>query len=484
MAHPIQLPELRGALTLALSLLVTSAALADDPPAPAPPLPVDPAPAQPMTVDPAPAAARAEPDPSALETRIAATLRRVRTSPEAKAPLRAMIAPNEAFAIDERAAPGPGCALEGWGRVAADAWTCLDGTVVTTQAPRQLPVLLAFDPPAPGEAKDYLATRAWPRDPDAPPILPFVYAKERSRFSGDEYASLDDFLAGGPKHHVDPTRKLAFVEVIETEKGTVLRRESGHIVPMDAVWVFPVSRFQGVDLETSPAPDGLVPAWTGATAGTAIRALPDKSADAAWTLPFQGQVWVGLDAAHPGWLTVRDPSGAQPDGWVPARSPMHWWQDMAPPDGVGDAVWVDVDLDRNVLALRQGDRLLYATMVSTGVPDHETLPGVFRMMDKSAAWDMASLPDSAEEDTYHVEKVPWTMHFYPRFALHGAFWHDVFGSVVSHGCVNLAPRDAAWLFDRIHPLLEPSWWTAYSTPADPGSVVRTRHGGKAPKDYR
>ena len=31
-------------------------------------------------------------------------------------------------------------------------------------------------------------------------------------------------------------------------------------------------------------------------------------------------------------------------------------------------------------------------------------------------------------------------------ALHGAFWHSNYGVQMSHGCVNLAPLDAKWLF--------------------------------------
>jgi hypothetical protein len=480
MATPIDLPALRRVLIPSLLALVASAAFADEPPAAPSVEVVAPAEPPPAVAPPTPPDAT----PLVLERRVDLRVRRVRTAPDAKAPMRAMIAAGEAFEVDGRSQPTKGCETEGWGRVAPDAWVCLDGTVVTTQAPRALPALLPFDPPLPSEAKDYLATRAWPRDPaaSAVPILPFIYAKDRARFSGDDYVSLDAFLAGAPHHHVDTTRKLAFAELIDTEKGPVLRRASGHVVPLDGVWVYPVSRFHGVDLAATPAPEGTVPGWTNAPAGTAVYAAPEAAGEPAWTLPFQGQVWVTESSEHAGWLQVRDPSGTNADGWVPAKAPMHWWRDLTPPKGVDDAVWVDVDLDQNVLALRQGASVTFATMVSTGVPDHETLPGVFRMMDKAGWWDMASLPGS--DEAYHVENVPWTMHFFPRFALHGAFWHDVFGSVISHGCVNLAPLDAATVFGAVHPLAYPGWWTTYATAADPGSVVRVRQGQTAPRDRR
>jgi hypothetical protein len=49
------------------------------------------------------------------------------------------------------------------------------------------------------------------------------------------------------------------------------------------------------------------------------------------------------------------------------------------------------------------------------------------------------------------------MYFEGSYALHGAFWHDRFGQVRSHGCVNLAPEDARWLFRWTTPLLPAGW---------------------------
>ncbi|WP_420829511.1 L,D-transpeptidase [Nannocystis pusilla] len=56
------------------------------------------------------------------------------------------------------------------------------------------------------------------------------------------------------------------------------------------------------------------------------------------------------------------------------------------------------------------------------------------------------------------------MLFQGHNALHGAYWHDQFGKRRSHGCVNLAPLDARWLFEWVSPAL-PAGWTGY-LPAD------------------
>jgi hypothetical protein len=49
------------------------------------------------------------------------------------------------------------------------------------------------------------------------------------------------------------------------------------------------------------------------------------------------------------------------------------------------------------------------------------------------------------------------MYFLGSYALHAAFWHERFGHPRSHGCVNLAPRDARWLFFWTLPELPSAW---------------------------
>ena len=39
------------------------------------------------------------------------------------------------------------------------------------------------------------------------------------------------------------------------------------------------------------------------------------------------------------------------------------------------------------------------------------------------------------------------MYFYGGYGLHGTYWHNNFGTPMSHGCVNLSQGDAAWLYN-------------------------------------
>ena len=48
---------------------------------------------------------------------------------------------------------------------------------------------------------------------------------------------------------------------------------------------------------------------------------------------------------------------------------------------------------------------------------------------------------------YNLPNVPWTMYFYGGYAIHGAYWHNNFGQRMSHGCVNMKPNEAKWLFN-------------------------------------
>ena len=41
------------------------------------------------------------------------------------------------------------------------------------------------------------------------------------------------------------------------------------------------------------------------------------------------------------------------------------------------------------------------------------------------------------EGTFELRDVPYVEYFEAGYALHAAYWHDVFGKARSHGCVNL-----------------------------------------------
>ncbi len=135
--------------------------------------------------------------------------------------------------------------------------------------------------------------------------------------------------------------------------------------------------------------------------------------------------------------------------------------------------WIDVDVDNQILVAYEGDLPVYATLVTSGGTTTPTETGVYRMWLKESEADMKGLNG---EDPYSVATVPWTQFFSPEkgLALHTAYWHDQFGTRRSHGCVNLAPRDARWLYFWSDPQVPPGWTMAAGVVEAPGSIVRIR----------
>jgi hypothetical protein len=159
--------------------------------------------------------------------------------------------------------------------------------------------------------------------------------------------------------------------------------------------------------------------------------------------------------------------------WIRA-SDMRVFNPAPPPPLLGDGErWIDIDLDSQILVAYEGELAVYATLVSTGAKDTPTETGIYRMWLKESESDMKGL---SGEDPYSVATVPWTQYFSPEkgLALHTAYWHDKFGTQRSHGCVNLSPKDARWLYFWSDPQVPPGWTMAAGVVEAPGSIVRVR----------
>ncbi len=125
--------------------------------------------------------------------------------------------------------------------------------------------------------------------------------------------------------------------------------------------------------------------------------------------------------------------------------------------------WIDVNLERQTLVAFEGDKAVFATVFSSGRKDHETPPGTFRIREKHISATMDGNADTAADGPYSIQDVPYIQYFNSGYALHGAFWHNEFGRVKSHGCVNLAPLDAKALFAWTGPELPEGWHGVWSS---------------------
>lgn len=139
--------------------------------------------------------------------------------------------------------------------------------------------------------------------------------------------------------------------------------------------------------------------------------------------------------------------------------------------------WIDVSLSKQMLVAYEGETPVFATLVSTGKKGNKeesfrTPKGQWRIQSKHISSSMAG--STATDGDYSIQDVPWTMFFEGNYALHGAFWHTRFGRTRSHGCVNLGPTDARWLFYWTTPFLPESWHGVKSQEDSPGSMVVVR----------
>jgi L,D-transpeptidase catalytic domain len=139
--------------------------------------------------------------------------------------------------------------------------------------------------------------------------------------------------------------------------------------------------------------------------------------------------------------------------------------------------WIDVNLTRKTLVAFEGDKPVFAALVSPGKKssnkekDHSTIQGTFRIREKHIAVTMDGDGKAASDLPYSIEDVPYVQYFEGSYALHGAFWHNNFGHEMSHGCVNLSPLDAKKVFFWSEPRLPRGWHAVWATPENHGTIV-------------
>jgi hypothetical protein len=128
--------------------------------------------------------------------------------------------------------------------------------------------------------------------------------------------------------------------------------------------------------------------------------------------------------------------------------------------------WIDLSIVSQTLVLWEGDKPVYATLVSTGRDGMgepgktlSTPMGTFRVYQKHVTTTMDS---EVADHEFELRDVPWVMYFKGGYALHGAYWHDDFGRTRSHGCVNLAPIDARYTFFWSAPEVPDHWHGGYT----------------------
>lgn len=109
-----------------------------------------------------------------------------------------------------------------------------------------------------------------------------------------------------------------------------------------------------------------------------------------------------------------------------------------------EARWINIDLSNQVLTAYENGEPVFTTLISSGAPGMETVTGQFRIYARLESQHMSGYHLGFN---YSTPNVPHVQYFHGNFGIHGAYWHEDFGTPVSHGCVNLDEPDAAWLYN-------------------------------------
>lgn len=183
-----------------------------------------------------------------------------------------------------------------------------------------------------------------------------------------------------------------------------------------------------------------------ATAGTTLRAGPGASFAAVGAVPRGA--WVTIDARPEG------------DGWRKVTYGKLTGYSMSNSFvrnlGNGGPKRVVVDISEQWLYAYEGQELVLTVPVSTGRDDFDTPLGVHRILWKAS---LRTMTGTSNDETWEVKDVPHAMYLTTTgVALHGTYWHRLFGSGVrlSHGCINLPLEAAALMYD----------WTMIGTPVE------------------
>jgi hypothetical protein len=337
---------------------------------------------------------------------------------------------------------GPGCRLR-WLSVGPSAWLCEERATLSTEAP------LALSAPV-----------------ETTPLgLPYRYFFV-SKDGSFGYRALETAEQGSPDVQLRPSFGVAVSRVSNKANGDPFGLTSrGFWVPMrDLAPVDPVG-FQGVS-------------WSAATAWVSKDATPVFSAPGRRR---QGATLSRLTVVSV--QEVKDLKFARyyrvgDKDWLRAEDVIQPVIAAPPADLRPGERWIDVDLSRQTLVVYIGDAPIFATLVSTGngAPGSQTATpvGSHRIWVKLRTSDMDNLENVQVRENYAIEAVPWVMFFHKGYGLHGTFWHSRFGETRSHGCVNLAPRDAERVFHWTTPRLLPGFSAIHPTAHEPGTLVRVR----------
>jgi hypothetical protein len=197
--------------------------------------------------------------------------------------------------------------------------------------------------------------------------------------------------------------------------------------------------------------------------------LPDPTSDPLYRLYYQATAWVvGIEEGTDGrlWYRLLDDL-LNVKYYVRAEHLRKIKrEELSPisPDVATRDKRIEVDLGQQELLAFEYNQLIFRTQISSGIPDSRprengiptaTPRGQFYVDKKMPLRHMGNGRLTSNLEAYELPGVPWVAYFHMTgVAFHGTYWHTDYGRPRSHGCINMRPDEAKWLYRWTQPVIE------------------------------
>jgi hypothetical protein len=211
----------------------------------------------------------------------------------------------------------------------------------------------------------------------------------------------------------------------------------------------------------------------------AVPEIPETGVLGEITIPFADSVWAVNRSPYPGprlyygttqWITALVIDNRDGSLWYKAYDNLynsHYftrpeWVHIFSPDEISplssqvpeNKKHIEIYLDRQILIAFEWNVPVYAARVATGQKNFESPVGWFQTFHKRPTYHMTGGYD--DSTTFDLPGVPWDSYITDSgVAIHGTYWHNDFGHPHSHGCINMTPQDAKWIYRWTLPTVAP-----------------------------
>ncbi len=302
----------------------------------------------------------------------------------------------------------------------------------------------------PGAEGDTLQLGSDPRVPDPIPALPILALERPSPVVPLTYARVVRPNAPVYSHpslasmRIPPKRVLGAGYIWVSLQGESSYNDQkwyqinpGEYMRAEDLWLYTPSSFHGIALAAQPERPF---AWVLQTITPRVAPAGPVNVEASAYGRYQlVQIFATEYVEDQVWYLIG------PHQWV---NQIYVGKVMLEPRPAGlapGASWVDVNLFEQTMAVYSGDQMVYATLIASGLTGWDTPTGLTQVSHRVELGKMSG--SEGRSDYYFLEDVPWALYFNQAVSFHAAYWHNDFGYHHSHGCVNLAPLDARWLWE-------------------------------------